>query len=73
MSKKVNELLEELHEADAKIADLQSQLIEKDEEMKRYKEALVEISGFPKVRGIGGFMDKYNGIITISEHALKQD
>ena len=69
---KNEELLEMLHERDAQIADLHRQLLEKDAGIKACKEALEEISDFPKVRGIGGFMDKYNEIIAIAEHALKR-
>lgn len=72
MEKKVEYLLEELHESDAKILDLQRQLFEKEVEIKRYKEILEEISDYPKVRGIGGLMDSYNEMITKAENAIKK-
>ena len=73
MDKKNVELREMLHEREAEIAELKYQLLEKEAEKKAFIEVIEQISDFPKVRGIGGFMDWYNGIIEIAEHALKKN
>lgn len=37
----------------------------------KYENVLKEISEMPKVRGIGGLMDRYNAIIIKAENAIK--
>lgn len=43
MENKVDQLLEELHESEAKIVELHYQLSEKNAEIKKLKEALIEV------------------------------